>query len=561
MTLPQNALVLYKHNPARVLSSGDKIEIVLADGRQLKVRPKDVILLHPGPFQSFADLHPPDGDIETAWELLAGSQTTLPELAELIYSNYTPATAWAVWQLVADGLYFRGQPDNITALPPDEVARQRADRARKEAEEAAWHSFLQRLEAGHTTPDDAPFLRDVEDLALGRQSKSRILRHLGRTQSPENAHALLLELGFWDETVNPYPIRFGLPLDPPQAGLPPLPDEPRLDLTHLPAFAIDDEGSSDPDDALSLDGDRLWVHVADPAAVVSPDSPADLEARARAAKLYLPECTVPMLPPEATERLALGLSEVSPALSFGFTLTGDGEISGLEITPSWVRVQRLTYEEAETRLSDPPLAGVLRLARQFRDRRLANGAVEIDLPEVKIRLVEGQVVIKPLLPLQSRMMVREAMLMAGEAVARFAEAHGIPLPFTTQDAPDLESAGPLPEGMAGMFALRRLMTRSQLSSVPGPHAGLGLARYAQATSPLRRYLDLVMHQQLRAWLKGQPLLDAGDILERVGMAESVTGSVRQVERLSNKHWTLVYLQRLGSWQGEAVLVDRRDLRG
>ena len=91
-----------------------------------------------------------------------------------------------------------------------------------------------------------------------------------------------------------------------------------MDLTHLPAFAIDNAWTTDPDDALSLEGpNRLWVHVADVAALVLPDSPADLEARNRAASLYLPEMTVPMLPAEASERLALGIGDVSPALSFG----------------------------------------------------------------------------------------------------------------------------------------------------------------------------------------------------------------------------------------------------
>jgi hypothetical protein len=91
-------------------------------------------------------------------------------------------------------------------------------------------------------------------------------------------------------------------------GLPELPDEERLDLTGLPAYAIDDEGNLDPDDALSLDGDRLWVHIADVAALVRPGSPADLEARARGATLYLPETTVPMLPAAAVPRMGLGLS-------------------------------------------------------------------------------------------------------------------------------------------------------------------------------------------------------------------------------------------------------------
>ena len=108
-----------------------------------------------------------------------------------------------------------------------------------------------------------------------------MLNELGRTQSPENAHAFLLEVGYWDGWVDPYPRRLELPISAPTIDLGDLPEENRVDLTALPAFAIDDEGNQDPDDAISLDGDRLWVHVADVAALVRPDSPADLEARAR----------------------------------------------------------------------------------------------------------------------------------------------------------------------------------------------------------------------------------------------------------------------------------------
>lgn len=559
MTLPKDSLVLYKNRPAQVEQTGDKLEIRLEDGKSLKVRPKDVTLLHPGPLRSLNDLQPQRGEIKVAWELLAGSTTSLAELAELIYEDYTPATAWAAWQLVDDGLYFRGTPAEVMAATAAEVAEAETARQAKAAESQAWAGFLDRVTARQIGVEDARFLREVEELALGRHSRSRLLRELGRVQTPENAHALLLELGYWDETVNPYPVRLNLPTEPPVVELPPLPAEDRLDLTHLPAFAIDDEGSQDPDDALSLDGRRLWVHVADPAAVVTPDSPVDLEARSRAAKLYLPEMRVPMLPPQATDWLALGLADISPALSFGLDLGPAGEISGVEIRPSWVKVTRLTYEQAEARLEQESLRSLDRLAQLLQARREANGSISIDLPEVKIRVVEGDVVIRPLLPLRSRALVREAMLLAGEAVARFALERTIPLPFTAQAAP--EPVDDLPEGLAGMFARRRAMTRSQLTTVPAPHAGLGLELYAQATSPLRRYLDLVVHQQLRAYLQGRPLLDSGAILERVGAAESVSGSVRQAERLANKHWTLVYLGRQPGWQGQGIVVEKQRSRG
>jgi exoribonuclease-2 len=347
-------------------------------------------------------------------------------------------------------------------------------------------------------------------------------------------------------------------IEPPIAALPTLPEEMRRDLTHLAAFAIDDEDSHDPDDAISLEGNRLWVHVADVAALVPPESMADLEARARGANLYLPEGTVPMLPPAATRLLGLGLADVSPAFSFGMDLTPDGEIADIEIVPSWVRVTRLTYDAVELRLEEEPFKYFYHLAQLSLTRRQANGAITIEFPEVKVLVHDGQVALRSLPPLRSRGLVQEAMLMAGEAAARYALERGIPCPFATQDAPE---AGEFPEGLAGMYARRRTLKRSQQTNMPAPHAGLGLDLYTRATSPLRRYLDLVVHQQLRAYLRATPLLGDEEVLQRVGAAEAVTGNMRQAEFLAYRHWTLVYLMQHPGWRGEGIVVEKRDHRG
>jgi exoribonuclease-2 len=558
LPLRRDSLVLYKARPARVTRLGKKIEIELDGGEILSVRPKDVEMLHPGPCASLGELSAPAGEVETAWELLAGQTTTLAELSELIYGDNSPATAWAAWQLVADGLYFRGSPGEVVARTAEEVAQEQAAREARAAQEQARSAFLERVRAGAVLPEDGPFLRRIEGLALGQRRQSRLLRDLGRAETPEAAHALLLELGAWDGRVNPYPQRLGLPTNPPGVDLPDLPEEPRLDLTHLPALAIDDEGNQEPDDALSLDGDRLWVHVADVAALVPPDSAADLEARARGATLYLPEGAVPMLPWAAVQRLGLGLSEISPALSFGLDLDAEGEIAGFEVAPSWVRVTRLTYEEAEERLDEEPFRSLHRLARVAQARREERGAISLDLPEVKIDAHDGEVSIRPLPPLRSRQLVTEAMLLAGEAVGHFALERRLPIPYTVQDPPETEER---PGDLAGMFGLRRSLRPSEPSSAPGSHASLGLGLYVQATSPLRRYLDLVVHQQLRAHLRGEGLLGTQEVLERIGATAAVAGSVRQAERLARRHWTLVYLMQHPGWRGEGVLVELRGSRG
>jgi len=560
MNIPQHSLVLYKNGPARVASLGDKLEIELEDGRSLRVRPKDVLPLHPGPLRGLRELDLPPGEVEAACELLEGEQITLPDLAELVYGAYTPAAAWATWRLLDEGLYFQGTPEAITVRPLAEVARERAAREAKAAEREAWSEFLNRARAGRCAAEDAAFLHEIEEVAWGQREQSRVLQALDCGQNPESAHGLLLRLGYWDGTVNPYPRRIGAPLAVATADLPELPDEPRLDLTGLAAYAIDDEGNLDPDDALSLDGNRLWVHIADAAALVPPDSPADREARERGATLYLPETIVPMLPAEAVPRLGLGLSEVTPALSFGLTLDADGVVTDVEIAPSRVRVRRLSYEEVELRLDEEPFRTLHELACRHRTRRRANRAVFIDLPEVKMQVADGQVAIKPLPRSRSRMLVTEAMLMAGEAAARFALEHGLPFPFTTQDVA-VGDADREPAGLAAMYALRRSLRPRQYSGQPGPHGGLGLDVYAQVTSPLRRYLDLVAHQQLRAFLRGGDPLEAQVIVERVGAAEVAARGIRRAERLSREHWTVVYLQQHPGWQGEGVLVEKRMPRG
>jgi exoribonuclease II len=125
------------------------------------------------------------------------------------------------------------------------------------------------------------------------------------------------------------------------------------------------------------------------------------------------------------------------------------------------------------------------------------------------------------------------------------------------------------------------MQRSQFKIAAAPHSGLGLPAYVQVTSPLRRYLDLVVHQQLRAYLAAgdggagreaggagreagasprQPLAEP-EILERIGAVEASLGPLRQAESLSNRHWTMVYLLQHPGWRGAAVLVDIRGASG
>jgi exoribonuclease II len=554
---PVNSLVLYKVRPARVIGADDKIEIELDGGHSKRVRPKDVEMLHPGPLRNLAELVPQQGEPEAAWELLEGSETTLKDLAELAFDVFTPATAWATWQLVAEGLSFSGTPSCIQARSREAVERDRAEREAKAAEERDWRAFLERMAAATPAPEDKDRLGEVERLAVGLTEHSRILAALGHQPTPENAHRALVQVGYWQANHNPYPARCGLPSHDPDLPVPELVEEDRLDLTHLPAYAIDDEGNQDPDDAISVDGDRLWIHVADVAALVDPESDAEREARARGANLYLPEGIVNMLPAGITDRLGLGLQPISPAMSFGLRCSEQGEILEVEVHRTWIRVERLSYEAVDQRIDEGPFAAIRALVEPFRARRHADGAAGLDLPEVSVRVEAGRVRIRPLPRLASRAMVTEAMLMGGVAAARFCNEREIPIPYATQVLP--EGLGDEAD-LASMYARRRRFKPTRLLSTPDRHAGLGLALYTRATSPLRRYSDLLVHQQIRAELTGRSGLSEDEVTSRVAEAEVAAASVRRGERLSNQHWKHVFLRENQDWRGDGIVVNLDDRR-
>ncbi len=551
--LLQGSLVLYKVRPARVKEISDKIEIELEGGKAKRVRDKDISLLHPGPLASLKDLTPRSGEVEENWELLEGSTTEIKELTELIYGDYNPATAWAAWQIVEQGIYFEGQPQSITPRSAELVRDELEKRNRKAQQEQAWNEFVARLEQGKILEEDRKPLGEVEMLALGRREGSRILSALNVQETPVNAHRLLVKTGYWSLNENPYPRRQGINESIPDYPVPELPQETRLDLTHLAAYAIDDEDNEDPDDAVSLDGERIWVHVADVAALVEPDSEMDLDARSRGSNLYLPETVIPMLPQPVTDQLGLGLAAESPALSISFKLSEQGVIEDTEIHLTRLQVRRISYAQADLCLQEEAFTELLRKSRIYRERRRTAGAAFIQLPEVKIRLKQEQVEIHPLPALDSREMVTDLMLMAGEAVAKYCLERDIPVPFATQAPPNEPST---PEGMAAMYAYVRKFKPTQVKSQPELHAGLGIETYTRATSPLRRYSDLLTHQQLRAHLQGRPVLDIHTLSERLSQAEMGSMAIRKTERLSNNHWRLVFLRDHPDWQGDAVVVAR-----
>jgi exoribonuclease-2 len=584
----ENALAVYKNKPALVKeTSSDKITIAIYGGEKIKVREKDIEMLHPGPLKDFNEIKESDcnANLQETWELLLTDNASndgtvsLKELAELAFGEYSPASAWTAYCLLLDGLYFTG---NIAAIKPRKQSEVEADKKKREEKSAANNErtlFLERMRKRSPQQDDRRFIQDIEALALGKSAKSRTMKEIGLGETPEEAHALLLECGFWNTQNNPHPARFGVSLQPAEHKPEAPPPEERRDLGLLAAYAIDSPWSNDPDDAISIelenDSQILYVHVADPASSIGMDSPAEKEARDRGATLYIPEGSIRMLADGALPLFALGLAETSPALTFKMTLNSTGEIEKTEIFPSTVKVKRVTYKEADEYINNThndthsdthsALQSLNALAERNVKRRVALGAINIDMPETHINLNDGHVEIEPITRYKSADMVRECMLLAGEGAGVWALHRNLPVPYIMQET------GDLPEetlaGIAGYYQLRRCMRPRALSTRPGQHSGLGLDTYIQVTSPLRRYTDLLAHLQIRALLRGETPLSADEISARMNAGEAAISAVNQAERASRSHWTMVYLaeyaaERVGAKDSvwDAIALEKKGSR-
>ncbi|MEY8673777.1 ribonuclease catalytic domain-containing protein [Francisella philomiragia] len=565
----KNALVIFKSKPAKVVEILDKkIEIETLDSKNIKLPAKNVQILtvveNDFDLDKLEKLEIPE--LELTWELLQEQQqTSIDELSELLFESVGANQAYTVWLLVSDGEYFSFNDDFTINIHSQEQKNQIvSDKQEKLRKEQELNDFIECLNNKTFNVEDTKFLKEIEALATLKSTKCRFFKYLNMEESENSAYKLLLDIGYWDEFFNPHLYRYGAELEsnPAEFKYNSGSDSQRVDLTHLTAYAIDDEGSNDPDDAISWDAqqNKMWVHIADPSSSISFGDEVDLEARARGSNLYVPEHVITMLPPQATQKLGLGLQEVSPALSVGFRLDESGDIHDIEICFSNIKVTRYSYEFVEENISALKLGDIEVYTKYFTDKRLAKGAVELDFPEIKISLDNDKNVKLTDLPrLNSRTLVRDTMLMAGVAIGQFCKENNICVPFSTQPEHDLEQDDlENIDSIADMFATRKKLQRGKYSTEPDVHAGMGLDSYVQVTSPLRRYLDLLVHYQLRNFLENKQMISVDDVDNIIAQVDIPIKSNRQTERFSNSHWKLVYLMQNPNLEFQAAVIEKLD---
>jgi len=494
--------------------------------------------------------------------------------------------------LFNDRLYFRFDPGRFFPNSTEQVERliaQRDEQARRQRIIETGGDWLRRCLA-HSGPTAADarepgagefldvlksyylFEKESPDHSLARG----MLERAGLDQTDE-LFALLVKAGVFaeDENVELHRLdaRVEFPSEVRQAAAevtgaarPLQADSRRQDLTGLNLFTIDGQSTMDFDDALSLEvtpgGLRLGVHIVDVAQVVRKGDPLDREARRRGSSIYMADQRIPMLPPALAEGLcSLKAGEVRPAISTVVDLSPELDVRGYRVLPTIVRVKsQLSYFDVNLQADqDPTVVHLRSIARKFREARLAAGAVHISVPEINIWLGENGDVNLNRVNRESpgRMLVAEIMILANWLMARFLSENGMPAIFRSQPEPRERLYRGEDGTLFQHWMQRRLLNRFVLGHAAEKHSGLGLAAYVTATSPIRKYFDLVTQRQVRAVLGLEEPYSAEDvdgILQDLSMPMSRVGRL-QVGR--QRYWLLRYLERRIGQKEEAIVLVRR----
>jgi len=548
------ALVAYKGKPAKISAvTTHKYDLRFSDGGSRKVREKDFRYIHPN-FASVND-QCPLADMSVLEDLQAES-LSLKELTEWLFDDYSSQNAWCTNLLAEDGLYFFWNKDILILRSTEQIKVIEKQRQEKSLEIESLQRCVDNLQNNIVDERDSFWLREIEKVALNQSKHTKVLSALSIDNTPERAHELLLKIKHWSELINPYPERHKI-----------YPNEEltldfrkvtREDLTHLKSFAIDNSDSSEADDAISLDGERVWIHIADVASQVDIDSELDGYAQKRVSNLYLPDQTIHMLPPNLSYLCSLGESEKSSALSVGFKMI-DCQISDIKILQSEIKVVKMSYEEADQALKeDQALSKLNALAKSHKAFRNENGAIKLDLPNVDVKLKNKKVDIQIQTESESRELVAEMMVIAGRVIAQYANENKISMPFLTQEVGSFsEDIIQNKENLTATqaFQATRCFKQSKITPKASLHAGLGLSCYVRVTSPIRRYLDLLVQQQLVRFINNQTTLDDSQIKQRITQVNAVISRVNKATRQSIEHFKCLFLKQNNNWRGKGIIVD------
>ncbi len=528
-------------------------------------------------------------DIRELWEILHEESGDIDISAMTLFCFDPPLTpdheAAVIRAFFNDRLYFKFNQILFAPCTPEQVAAKKKQIKEAQKKEVlvqkgvAWLTAMQ-AQASDPEPCDPEVLdilksyylfgNDADNAAIARQ----MIKNAGMG-SADPVFVFFVRAGIWHPDENIDLLTLGVPTTfPPEVeaagkklsmihtGV--FQDPCRKDLTHVPLITIDGQSTLDYDDAISLEkteqGYCLGIHIIDVGAYITSGDPVDMAARQRASSIYMPDDKLPMLPGDLSEDLcSLRQGETRPGISTLVQMNRFFEVLDFKIVPSIIRIhQQMSYSEANLlNGKDDPITSLYKIATLLREKRLKAGAVQITLPEVNVWIEENGEIRYARVDREnpSRMLVSEMMIFANSLMAKFLADHKTPAVFRSQPPPGQRLFKGVETSLLPNLMQRRHLSRAVISTYPQPHSGLGVTAYATATSPIRRYHDLLTQRQIKSVLGMNPAYSKNDLEDILAAVSVPMANAGRIQGARKRYWLLKYLESLRGSSIEALVLE------
>lgn len=529
-------------------------------------------------------------DIKELWEILYEESGQIDLQTMTCFCFDPPQTSdhesAVIRAFFADRLYFKFNNQIFDPFSPDQVKAKKKQIKKAEKTErmvqqgTAWVNDTLNDKNSSSAKTDTEIIQILKDYFLfGNDSQtSQIGKQIIKRSTLNSAEQLFtafVKTGVFNQNENIELLSLQIPTDFSKSvrkqenelaaqKLSFLDDPLRQDLTSLKIITIDGQSTLDFDDAISLEntdtGYTLGIHIIDVDAYVKSESPIDLSARERASSIYMPDDKLPMIPPGLSEDLcSLKENKVRPGISTLIKMNRFFEIQDYSIVPSIIKVHKqMSYTEANLlNGKDDPVTTLYKIATTLREKRLKAGAIQITLPEVNIWLEENGEIGYSKVDREnpSRMLVSEMMIAANALMAEFLSNNNMPAVFRSQAAPKERLFSGIETSLTMNFMQRKHLSRAIIGTKPEMHAGLGLKSYVTATSPIRRYHDLLTQRQIKAifgYHKPYTRNELEEILQLISQPLANTGRIQASRK---RYWIIKYLEAMRGNTYEALVLD------